>query len=200
MQGLRDRLVWQGDFGVTEEPGSNELMERIVEHGDRQAFALLFARHAPQVKRYYLRHGIKDSTAEEYAQEVLLRVWRRAPSFDPKRAAFTTWLFTIARNLKIDQFRKKRVLEVDLDDPAIVVGTEPQCVERIEARQRTEQIRDAMIALPEPQAEVLEMVYFQGMTMAAIAEAQSLSVGTIKSRVRLAVARLRMAFGAVGET
>jgi RNA polymerase sigma-70 factor (ECF subfamily) len=96
------------------------LIEKIAESQDRDAFAALFAHFAPRLKGYLLRLGASDGQAEEVLQEALLTVWRKAHLFDRKKAAASTWIFTIARNRRIDILRKKKFPEIDAEDPSLV--------------------------------------------------------------------------------
>ncbi len=95
------------------------LIEKIAETKDRDAFAALFAHFAPRLKGYLLRLGASDGQAEEVLQEALLTVWRKADLFDRKKAAASTWIFTIARNRRIDILRKRKFPEIDAEDPSL---------------------------------------------------------------------------------
>ncbi len=167
------------------------LIEAIAERGDRQAFAQLFEHYAPRVKRYLLRSGAEAAAAEELAQEVMVLVWRKAGSFDASRAGASTWIFTIARNKCIDRFRRQRRPEYDPEDPLLVTARAPEGDARVAGGQRAEALRAALEALPPAQASILRRAYFRGMSLRAIAEEDGVPLGTVKSRVRLALARLR---------
>ncbi len=168
-----------------------EEMRSIADKGDRTAFAEIFSYFAPRVKAYMRRLGAEDGQAEELAQETLLTVWRRAGQFDPRQASLSTWIFTIARNRRIDVLRRENRPEIDPDDPALVRDDEPQPDENYSAEQRSSRLRKAVAQLPEEQAVLLQLNFFQELSHAAIAEQMDLPLGTVKSRLRLAMARLR---------
>lgn len=189
-------MTQQADAADTPE-GATALMTRLAEAQDRDAFALLFAHFAPRVKAYMLKLGTNETLADELAQETLLMVWRKAAKFDRAKASPSTWIFTIARNLRIDAFRKISRPELDPNDPALIPEEEEPQDDRVGRLQRARVIRDAMMTLNEEQAEVVRLSFFEDMTHSAIADHLDLPLGTVKSRLRLAFAKIR---DAVGET
>jgi RNA polymerase sigma-70 factor, ECF subfamily len=168
------------------------LIGLVASAQDRQAFALLFKHFAPRLKAFHLRAGLNDAAAEELAQETMLLLWRKAASFDPARAGASTWIFTITRNLRIDQSRRQRaavpepLLEEDLSPSAEVL-----CL----SNERAERMRGALAALSAEQRRVIELSFFSDTPHSIIAAALKLPLGTVKSRIRLALARLRDALG-----
>ena len=172
-----------------------DLVEAIGRDRDRQAFAELFRRFAPRLKAYLLRHGAPDGSAEELVQEAMLTVWRRADAFDRRQAGVATWLFTIARNKRIDRLRRERRPEIEPDDPALVGDAAPTADGAIAAGQASRRLHRALGRLPEEQAAVLRMAFFEDRTHSDIAAATALPLGTVKSRIRLALARLRQLVG-----
>ncbi|WNK01119.1 sigma-70 family RNA polymerase sigma factor [Thalassospiraceae bacterium LMO-JJ14] len=175
--------------------GATSLMHRVAASGDRQAFAVLFAHFAPRVKSYMLKLGTNDSLADELAQETLLMVWRKAGQFDRAKASPSTWIFTIARNLRIDAFRKISRPELDPNDPALVPDHEEPQDDRVVRLQQAQKVRDAMALLNEEQSEVVRLSFFEDMSHSAIAERLGLPLGTVKSRLRLAFSKIRDAVG-----
>ncbi|MCB9947061.1 MAG: sigma-70 family RNA polymerase sigma factor [Rhodospirillaceae bacterium] len=169
----------------------SRLVQAVAESRDRSAFASLFAYFAPRIKAYLMRGGADAATAEEIVQEVMIAIWRRAETFDAAQATVSTWVFTIARNKRIDLLRRERRAEVDPDDPALVPAPEELADVRIAAGQDAGRLQAAMRGLPEEQHELLRMAYFDDKPHSAIAEASGLPLGTVKSRIRLALARLR---------
>jgi RNA polymerase sigma-70 factor, ECF subfamily len=156
---------------------------------DRASFAALFEHFAPRVKSYLMRVGTPAALAEELAQETMLSVWRKAALFDADRASASTWIFTIARNLRIDAARRTR-------DPMTLVGEiEPDAPEEpfaIVARQQSQTIvRDALKRLPAEQRQVLALSFFEERPHSEIATTLGIPLGTVKSRVRLAISKLR---------
>lgn len=169
-------------------------MARIVRHRDREAFKALFLAFAPKVKTYLMRHGASNAQAEELAQETLLTLWRKAEQYDVNRASVAAWVFTIARNLRIDVLRKQRsALAYELALPAEDAEAPPLPDAQHEAAERENRVREAVRILPPDQLEVVRLSFFQDKPHAEIALALSLPLGTVKSRLRLAAARLRAA-------
>jgi RNA polymerase sigma-70 factor (ECF subfamily) len=174
--------------------GFAEMIHAIAVRRDRSAFAALFGHFAPRVKSYMLRLGAEPLLAEELAQETLLAVWRKAAAFDPAKAAPSTWIFTIARNLRIDVARRGRRGE-PAEDPSDVPDAEPTPADALVAAQSESRVRAALLCLPPEQAEVVRLSFFSDKPHSEIAEALSLPLGTVKSRLRLAMGRLRDLLG-----
>jgi RNA polymerase sigma-70 factor (ECF subfamily) len=166
------------------------LIVAIAERGDREAFAALFNHFAPRVKSYLLRLGAGGEAAEELAQETLLTVWRRASAFDPRRAAASTWIFTIARNLRIDVLRRER-RGVPAEDPSDAPPDPTPADQALSALQDEARISAALTTLPAEQAQVIRLAFFSDKPHSEIAADLSLPLGTVKSRLRLAMMRLR---------
>ena len=173
------------------DPDFSDWVEAIAESGDRIAFARLFEHFAPRIKAYLMRAGASGSAAEELMQEVMLTVWRRAALFDRGKAAVSTWIFTIARNKRIDRIRRETRAELDPHDPALV-PTAPEAADTVvEKSQAAERLRAAVELLPAEQMEVLRRSYFEAESHSVIAADLGLPLGTVKSRLRLALSRLR---------
>jgi RNA polymerase sigma-70 factor (ECF subfamily) len=166
----------------------------VARHGDRAAFARLFQHFAPRVKAYLMRLGADDAAAEDLVQDVMLTVWRRAPTYDPALAGVSTWIFTIARNRRIDAVRRCRRPELDVEDPALRPPTPAAPDSAVDAQQWESRLATAIAALPPEQAEMLRLAYFEDRSHTAIADALNLPLGTVKSRLRLAIGRLRSTF------
>lgn len=174
---------------------ATHLMTQIAVHQDRDAFEALFRHYAPRVKAYMLKLGSDGALADELAQETLLMVWRKAAQFDRAKASPSTWIFTIARNLRIDVFRKNNRPELDPNDPALVPDAEEPADEQMDRVQRAKLIRAAMKSLNEEQAEVIRLSFFEDKSHSVIAEELDLPLGTVKSRLRLAFGRIRKELG-----
>ena len=165
------------------------LIAAVAQRRDRECFAALFEYFAPRVKTYLLRLGMPASAADELAQETLLTVWRRADSFDPARAHASTWIFTIARNLRIDMLRRGgRDRPTDYAGDELLVSSPG---DDYLAAERHQKVSDALKTLPADQAEVIRMSFFEEKPHPAIAMELGIPLGTVKSRVRLAMNRLR---------
>ncbi len=155
------------------------------------AFERLFSHFAPKVKGFLIKSGADAAFAEECAQEVMVTLWHKAHMFDPTRASAGTWIFTIARNKKIDAIRKQRRPEPE--DVGWGPEHEPDQEDVIGLQQETMKLGQAISNLPEKQRNLVERAYFGDMSHSEIAAATGLPLGTIKSRIRLALDRLRHA-------
>jgi RNA polymerase sigma-70 factor (ECF subfamily) len=177
-------------------PAENLVAElaAVARHADRAAFARLFRHFAPRVKAYLIRLGADDAAAEDLLQDVMLTVWRRAPTYDPALAGVSTWIFTIARNRRIDLLRRGRRPAFEADDPALRPEAPPAPDAVADATQWEARIATAVAGLPREQAEILRLAYFEDRSHTDIAEHLKLPLGTVKSRLRLAIGRLRAIF------
>ncbi|WP_244560241.1 sigma-70 family RNA polymerase sigma factor [Bosea sp. TND4EK4] len=169
----------------------NRLIAAIARSGDRQAFAELFDHFAPRVKGLLMRGGASAELAEEVAQEALLAVWRKAALFDPTKASASTWIATIARNLRIDIARREtrsrlsQVYEIlDEEDPE-----RPDDV--LSGAEREARVRAAMNHLSPDQYRVVELAFLEGFSHQDVAKRLAIPLGTVKSRLRLALSHLR---------
>ena len=165
------------------------LVARVRDHRDKAAFAALFRHFAPRVKGFLMKSGANAGLADETAQEVMAVLWQKAHLFDPGRASVATWVFTIARNRRIDALRKARRPEPE----AVVWGpeSEPDHAEVYEMQRESARLGDAVARLPEKQRVLIERAYFGDLSHSEIALETGLPLGTIKSRIRLALERLR---------
>jgi RNA polymerase sigma factor (sigma-70 family) len=168
-----------------------ECILRIRDEQDRAAFAQLFQHFAPRVKAFLMRSGADAALAEECTQEVMATLRQKSHLFDPSRASVATWIFTIARNRKIDALRKVRRPEPE--DLPWGPETEPDQEDTLALQQESEKLEAAIGALPAKQRELIEKAYFGDLSHSEIAEETGLPLGTIKSRIRLALDRLRHA-------
>ena len=166
-------------------------ISRIREAQDEAAFARLFAHFAPRVKAFLMRSGADATLAEECSQEVMATLWQKAHLFDPSRASAATWIFTIARNRKIDALRKQKRPEPE--DLPWGNEPEPDQADVLALQEESDQLGDAIAALPDKQRVLIEKAYFSDLSHSEIAEQTGLPLGTIKSRIRLALDRLRHA-------
>lgn len=185
-------------------PSGDELIQliRAVAHAsDRSAFAVLFKHLAPRVKAYLIRAGTASELAEELAQETMVTVWRKAASFDPTRAQLSTWVFTIARNLRVDALRRQHGSRAeesagadsapDADPLAHAADGAPAPDERLASARREAAVRQALRQLAPEQLQILWMSFYDDRSHAGIASDLKLPLGTVKSRIRLATIHLR---------
>lgn len=187
------------DGGMTTEatpPGETarsfeELLESVALDRDHMAFALLFAHFAPRLKGYLRRLGADDGLADDLVQDVMAIAWHRAHRFDPCQASVSTWLFTIARNRRIDALRRERRPELDFNDPVLIPDEEAPPEQTVSNGQEGAHLRSAIANLPVEQASLLHKAYFEDRSHSVIAAELGLPLGTVKSRIRLAVERLR---------
>jgi RNA polymerase sigma-70 factor (ECF subfamily) len=171
------------------------LVEAIALRRDQAAFADLFAHFGPRVKAWMLRAGRTPSAAEELTQETMLAVWQKARLFDPSRAGVSTWIFTIARNLRIDALRRERHPSDLMPDPSEQQDEPVQADRVLTMAQQETRIRSALSQLPPDQAEVIRKAFFEDKVHAEIEKELGIPLGTVKSRLRLAMVRLRAALG-----
>ena len=164
-------------------------LQLIQKSQDEQAFKELFSYFAPRDKSFLMKSGASNSIAEECSQEVMATVWHKSHLFDPSRASPSTWIFTIARNKNIDAMRKQNRPEPD--DLAWGPASEPAPADILALQQETDQLKLAMSALPDQQLSLLQKAYFGDLSHSEIAKETGLPLGTIKSRLRLALNKLR---------
>lgn len=169
----------------------SELIEAIAERRCREAFKKLFAHFAPRVKAFARRGGASAPVAEDLAQDVMLTVWRRAELFDRRKAAASTWIYTIARNRRIDMIRREARPDYDPEDPGLRGEELPAADDALYARELEQELHLAVARLPEEQAELMRLAYFEDKSHCVIAEELDLPLGTVKSRIRLAMRKLR---------
>jgi RNA polymerase sigma-70 factor (ECF subfamily) len=167
------------------------LLKSIAADRDRAAFADLFGHFAPRVKGFLMRYGLPDGLSEDLAQETMLTVWLKADRFDPARAGVSTWIFTIARNKRIDRLRRDRGSATAPFDASDEIASCGSSEELAIAAETAEQVGAAMAALPDNQAEIVRLSFFAEKPHAEIARELGIPLGTVKSRARLALARLR---------
>ncbi|HFE48076.1 MAG TPA: sigma-70 family RNA polymerase sigma factor [Chromatiaceae bacterium] len=168
--------------------GPEEWIRRVAETRDKHAFELLFLHFAPRLKSHMLRQGLTDTQAEDLAQETLAEVWRKSASYRSETAALSTWIYAIARNLRIDQLRKWRHIEIPL-------GTESDAATAHEASYANDLDAASLLArmrkLPAEQLRVIELTFIEGKSQSEISALLAVPLGTVKSRLRLAFARIR---------
>jgi RNA polymerase sigma-70 factor (ECF subfamily) len=176
------------------------LIAAVAARQDRVAFTTLFDYFAPRIKAYLMRLGASPGNADEMTQDVMLVLWRKATLFDPARSSLRTWLYRVARNRRIDMVRRERV---DFLDPSVfALDVVDQSIgdadQGIDMRDREQALRRALLALPEDQAALVRLAFFESLSHSEIAERTQIPLGTVKSRIRLAFARLRRQLEADG--
>ena len=171
-----------------------DLVARIAQAQDRAAFAELFDHFAPRLKAHLMKSGVAAPQAEDLAQEAMIALWRKAALFRVEDGGVATWLFAIARNLRIDAIRRGRRSSdghvSDIEARFIPDGS-PSAQDRLETAQAETRIREAIAALPADQMRVVELSFFENKAHPEIAGLLGVPLGTVKSRLRLAMTRLR---------
>jgi RNA polymerase sigma-70 factor (ECF subfamily) len=170
-------------------------LKAITHNGDREAFEKLYQHFAPKIKKFMMRQGADVATADDLAQETMAQVWCKASQYNPERAAPAAWIYTVARNLRIDKLRRQKFHEVELtaeaDKEDEGLGGHEAAVQNVDAHLLREQIR----TLPDEQLEVIQLAFFEGLSHSEVGARLSVPLGTVKSRLRLAFGKLRIAMG-----
>ncbi|MGD9892883.1 MAG: sigma-70 family RNA polymerase sigma factor [Dehalococcoidia bacterium] len=186
------------------EPDDETLVRRIVQR-DATAFSQLYDRHADLIYSIALRVLADPALAQDAAQDVFLRLWRNPTAYDAARGRFVSWLVSVARNRAVDEVRmrgRRRLREIGenaaVDDPPDWRAEDPQVAVQVQADRLA--VRRALAQLPKEQRVALEMAYFSGLTQQEIAEQLHQPLGTIKTRTRLAMKKLRSLLSAEVET
>ncbi|MBU1307683.1 MAG: sigma-70 family RNA polymerase sigma factor [Alphaproteobacteria bacterium] len=173
----------------TDDPSS--LLLRVAEHRDKAALAALFSHFGPRIKSMMMKLGSSDALAEDLVQETFVSVWRKAAMYSQQRGAPSTWIFTIARNLRIDQLRRQSNKPYEDLESLELASDAPSGSSLVEQNQVIERVTLALKSLPVEQQEVVRLSFVQDMPHAQIAESIGIPLGTVKSRLRLAYERLR---------
>lgn len=194
----RARMKDEGDRlpAPTETVRLAGLLDRVGRARDREAYRAVFDHFAPRVRTFLINRRLTNALAEELTQEVMLTVWRRAATYDRSKASAATWIYTIARNLHIDHFRKEsRAQRLDESDPQLLPDAPPDADELISRSQEADAVSAALAELPADQIDVLSLAFREGLSHSEISERLGLPLGTVKSRVRLAMTKLRQTLG-----
>lgn len=171
------------------------ILLRVAATADRAAFGELYAFYGPRLRTYLRKLGADGAAAEDLMQDVMAAVWNKARLFDPAKANANTWIFTIARNLRIDLIRRERRPEIDAEDLERDADDRDSPERAMTARRNAAAIHAALAELPRDQAEVIRLSFFEDRPHGAIASALGVPLGTVKSRLRLAFRRFRKTLG-----
>lgn len=173
----------------------NDLLARVGNNQDRDAFARLFKNLSPRVKAYMMKLGAAPEAAEEIAQETFVTVWRKAVQFDRSKSSAVTWTFTIARNLRIDRLRKEIRPALDPNEPMLVPDEQPSPLQQIEQAAMVERVTASIAELPADQQEAIRLSFIEGLSHREISEKLDVPLGTVKSRLRLSFEKLKHSLG-----
>ncbi len=172
-----------------------DLIHKVARNRDSQAFHELFVMFSPRIKAMLMRQGADPETAEEIVQETMLSVWRKAHLFAESKGSFSTWVFTIARNLRIDRLRRNVIwqdLGTEVDDRP---SEDDSPYDELHREQQRERVAAALETLTAEQHEVVRLSYIEGLTHTEISERLGVPLGTVKSRMRLAYGKIRELLG-----
>ena len=171
------------------------LIAKVAADRDRGAFEVLFLYFGPRVKALMMRSGADQAMAEDLVQDVMMSVWRKVHLYAPERGSVSTWVFTIARNARIDRLRRSASQPYeDIDELEIPAG-DAGADSDVLASQRAERIAEALSELPDEQRRIIELAYVHDKPQSRIAKDLALPLGTVKSRMRLAYGKLREKLG-----
>ena len=173
----------------------DNLLQRIARDRDPQAFEELFRLYGPRIKAMMMRQGADAAAAEDIAQDALFAVWRKAHLFAVQKGGISTWIYTIARNLRIDRIRRQGAfqdLPEDMNDVACDADLPDETLNRNQQRERIQKVLET---LPQEQYEAVRLSYIEGLSHTEIAGVLGAPVGTVKSRMRLAYDKIRDAIG-----
>jgi RNA polymerase sigma-70 factor (ECF subfamily) len=162
--------------------------------GDRHAFGELFVSFGPVVKGMLVRQGVEVSLAEEIVQETMLTLWRKAGLYSIERGSAATWIFTIARNLRIDRVRREPAWQALTDEHGEEISDEMLPDDALAAKQLQSRMSQAISTLPPEQIEVVRLAYVEGLAHSDIALRLGVPLGTVKSRMRLAYQKIKGVF------
>ncbi len=168
------------------------LLVAVATTQDRAAFSELFGYYAPRVKSYLMRLGSDNAQAEEISQDVMVTVWRKASLFDRSQASVSTWIFRIARNRRIDVFRRTKKPDLDPEDTMLLPSGFDAPDAGVDAMEAEARVRAAMKDLPEEQVQLLKLSFYEGLSHSEIAEKLKVPLGTVKSRIRLAFSKMKV--------
>ncbi len=172
-------------------PTMEDCLARIAESGDRRAFSEIFAYFAPRVKGFLMKGGASPEEAEDLAQDVMVKVLKKAKLFDSSKASAATWIFAIARNARIDAVRRASKPDLDANEPMLTPEEAPRADFLCELKERNARIGIALAKLPAEQLDVMKLHFYEDEPHSSIAERLGLPLGTVKSRLRLAFEKIR---------
>lgn len=167
------------------------LLVRIAVDGDREAFKALFLFFGPRVKALMVKSGADRDLAEDIMQDVMLSVWNKVDQYSPERGSVSAWIYTIARNTRIDRLRRSSSRPHEDVDTIEIASNADSPEEALNANQRAERVAEALEVLPEDQRQIIDYAYVHDMSQTEIARKLQLPLGTVKSRMRLAYTKLR---------
>ena len=188
---MKTRNIKAASFSADTDDDLTLCVELIGKNQDKLAFNSIFKYFAPRLKSFLVKAGSTDSQAEEVIQEVMIAVWTKSATYDSSKSSVSTWIYTIARNKKIDILRKTRKAILEDIETAVLPPVESKADENIEHDQKFDMVAQYLDDLPEDQLNLLKMNFFEEKSHGEIAELTKIPLGTVKSRIRLALEKIR---------
>ena len=188
---MKTRNIKADTFSANNDEDLTLCVELIGKNQDKLAFNSIFRYFAPRLKSFLVKAGSTDSQAEEVIQEVMIAVWTKSSTYDSSKSSVSTWIYTIARNKRIDKIRKEKRHYLSESDEGLEIPVDSTQEKEIFASQVSNSLKKYMTNLPEEQSKLLKLSYFYNKTHADISEELKIPLGTVKSRIRLALTKMR---------
>jgi len=163
----------------------------IAETQDRLAFSNIFNYFAPRLKSFFIKLGCSESQSEEIIQEVMISIWTKSKTYNSEKSSVSTWVYTIAKNKRIDKIRKEKKHYSSESDESLEIPIPSIQEDQVIATEISEKINNCISYLPKEQAELLKLSYFYEKTHSDIASELKIPLGTVKSRIRLALSKMK---------
>ena len=188
---MKTRNIKADSFSADTDDDLTLCVELIGKNQDKLAFNSIFKYFAPRLKSFLVKAGSTDSQAEEVIQEVMIAVWTKSSTYDSSKSSVSTWIYTIARNKRIDKIRKEKRHYLSESDEGLEIPVDSTQEKEIFTAQVSNSLKKYMSNLPEEQSKLLKLSYFYNKTHADISTELKIPLGTVKSRIRLALTKMR---------
>ena len=188
---MKSRDIKVDSCSVNDDDDLTLCVELIGKNQDKLAFNNIFRYFAPRLKSFLVKAGSTDSQAEEVIQEVMIAVWTKSSTYDSSKSSVSTWIYTIARNKRIDKIRKEKRHYLSESDEGLEIPVDSTQEKEIFSAQVSNSLKKYMSNLPEEQSKLLKLSYFYNKTHADISTELKIPLGTVKSRIRLALTKMR---------
>ena len=188
---MKTRNINADTFSINTDDDLTLSVELVGKNQDKLAFNNIFRYFAPRLKSFLVKAGSTDSQAEEVIQEVMIAVWTKSSTYDSNKSSVSTWIYTIARNKRIDKIRKEKRHYLSESDEGLEIPVDSTQEKEIFSAQVSNSLKKYMENLPEEQSKLLKLSYFYNKTHADISTELKIPLGTVKSRIRLALTKMR---------
>ena len=188
---MKTRNIKVDTFSTNTDDDLTLCVQLIGKNQDKLAFNNIFRYFAPRLKSFLVKAGSTDSQAEEVIQEVMIAVWTKSATYDSNKSSVSTWIYTIARNKRIDKIRKEKRHYLSESDEGLEIPVDSTQEKEIFSAQVSNSLKKYMSNLPEEQSKLLKLSYFYNKTHADISSELKIPLGTVKSRIRLALTKMR---------